>query len=266
MFTALVGRSLARHRALIAGLTVVLSVMQILVVLAARNLQQDRMFAQIAALIPPFVQEALGGSMVLSFGGLVAFGFFHPVVMIALAVGAIYMASEPAGEVEHGLVDLIAARPVPRAWFITRSGLVSALTTTFVVAMMLAANRAATAWLAPAGLPLPGFSRMLRLALNLLVLSWTFGAASLAFAAHARRRLLIVGSLGLAYVFLFLLHFTAGLWAPARAFDRLSPFHYYAGLPIALGMKDPRADVLILLGTSAVLTVCAYIMYARRDL
>src|SRR3990167_1806250 len=71
MFTALVGRSLARHRALIAGLTVVLSVMQILVVLAARNLQQDRMFAQIAALIPPFVQEALGGSMGLSFGGLV---------------------------------------------------------------------------------------------------------------------------------------------------------------------------------------------------
>ena len=66
---------------------------------------------------------SLGRRLFASFGGTVALGFFHPVVMLSLSCAAIYMASEPAGEVDEGLVDLVVARPVPRHLMVTRSAI-----------------------------------------------------------------------------------------------------------------------------------------------
>ena len=57
--------------------------------------------------MPAFIQEAMGGVLVGSFSGAIALGFAHPLVMLSLASVAIYLASEPAGEVEDGLVDLV---------------------------------------------------------------------------------------------------------------------------------------------------------------
>ncbi len=104
-FVALLVRSFTRHRALILGLAMLLSGFQVLLVLIARNLQRLGLFSQMAAMMPPFIQEALGGALVASFVGSVALGFFHPIVMLSLSCAAIYMASEPAGEVRT-LADL----------------------------------------------------------------------------------------------------------------------------------------------------------------
>src|SRR6185503_6924863 len=58
MLSALVGRSLRRHLGLVAGLAVVLSAFQILLVLIARNLQREGLFSQLSALVPPVFLEA----------------------------------------------------------------------------------------------------------------------------------------------------------------------------------------------------------------
>ena len=216
--------------------------------------------------MPPFVQEAFGGALVASFGGLTAFGFFYPVVMLTLSGGAIYMASEIAGDVEEGLVDLIAARAVPRHVIVTRSALVSG-----GVRLIPCCAHAPDE---PHG---SGVARARRkrsaahgggalIALNLLAVVWCFGAAGLALAAHARRRNPAAGTIGLAAVVLYLLHFAAASWAPARPFARLSPFHYYEGMRTLMGLNNPGRDIATLLAATAGLLACAYVLYARRDL
>jgi hypothetical protein len=266
MLAALVGRSLTRHVALVAALAVMLSGFQLLLVVIARSLQRQGLFSQLAALVPAFVQEAFGGALVASFGGLTAFGFFYPVVMLTLAGGTIYLASELAGDVEEGLVDLIAARAVPRHLIVTRSAMVSSGVSAFIIALMLLTNRAAVAWLAPAGSSAPRLSAMTLMALNLLAVVWCFGAAGLALAAHARRRASAAGTIGLAAVALYLLHFAAASWPPARPFARVSPFHYYEGMDTLMGLNDPRPDIATLWAATLALFACAYVLYGRRDL
>ena len=82
-------------------------------------------------LIPAFLQRGLGANAMLlaSFKGTVTFGYFHPVIAIMVSVLAIYVASEPAYDVESGLVDLVLARSIPRHRLMTRSlALVMAVT------------------------------------------------------------------------------------------------------------------------------------------
>jgi hypothetical protein len=265
MFAALVGRSLRRHATLIMALGTLLSAFQLVLIFIAAGYQRDGLFAQMGSLIPQFVQEAFGAE-IASFGGTVALGFFHPVVMIALSFGAIYIASEPAAEIEEGLVDLVVARPVPRSLIITRSAVVCGGATAAIVFMMIVANRLAVAWLVPPGVPAPRTGPMLLVALNLLAVLWCFGSAALVAAARTRRRAAAAGMIGFAAVFLYLLQFVGAAWAPARPYARVSPFHYYEAMRTLLGMHNPRPDFVVLLAATAALSATAYVLYARRDL
>jgi ABC-type transport system involved in multi-copper enzyme maturation permease subunit len=262
----LVARSLAHQRGLLAGMSVVLAGFQVLLVVIGANLQREGLFTQLSAIIPPSFQMAFGGSMIASFGGLVAFGFFHPVVVLALAVGCGYLAGELAGDVDEGLVDLIAARPVPRGLLVARSALAAALAAAAIVGLMLLANRAATLVFTPPGSPGPGAGPLTLLAANLLAVTWCCGAAALAAAAAARKRATAAGGAALIFISLYLLNFAATWWSPARPLARLAPFHYFDAMPILLGTHDPTRDILGLLAAAAVCVLAAGAAYRRRDL
>ena len=265
-FVALLRRSARRHAGLIAALCTVLSAFQVLLVVVARNYLREGLFGQLAALMPPLVQEVFGGADVSTFRGMIALGFFHPVVMLALSIGAIVIASEPAGEIEHGLVDIVLARPVPRHLVITRSAVVSGGAMAAIILVLIAANRLAVAWIVPPGSAAPSTGALLRIGVNLLAVLWCFSAAALAVAAHARRRAVAAGTVGLAAVVLYLFQYAAAAWTPARPYARISPFHYYQAMPTLMGLHDPGADVLVLLAATAALLGVAYLRYAHRDL
>jgi ABC-2 type transport system permease protein len=265
-FVALLLRSFTRHRALILGLAMLLSGFQVLLVLIARNLQRLGLFSQMAAMMPPFIQEALGGALVASFVGSVALGFFHPIVMLSLSCAAIYMASEPAGEVEDGLVDLVVARPVARHLVVTRSACVYAVGTAAIVLVMFLANRGAVQWLTPASAATFPAARLAWVASNLLAVVWCFGAASLALAARARRRTAAAGTVALVAVFLYLLQFAAAAWDPLRPLARASPFHYYEAMRTLTGSVTPVRDIALLMSATTALLVLAYASYMHRDL
>ena len=265
IFITLVRRSLSRHRALAAVLAVLLSGFQLLLIATAASLQRQGLFAQFAALVPPFVQEAMGGAFAASFTGTIALGFFHPVVMLSLSCAAVYMASEPAGEVEDGLVDLVVARPVARHLMVTRSAFVYASVTAFIVLLMFLANRGALRWLAPDSAAMPS-TRLWWVVLNLLAVVWCFGAAALALAARVRRRATAAGTIALAAVFLYLLQFAAAAWTPLRPIGRISPFHYYEALRTLLGLGTPAKDIALLLSVTMALLAVAYASYMHRDL
>lgn len=266
ILTALLGRSFARHRSLILTLSVLLAVFQVVLVVIARDLQRDGLYSQLAALMPPFIQEAMGGALVASFKGTLALGFFHPIVVLSLSCAAVYLASEPAGEVEDGLVDLVLARPVARALIVVRSAIVFAAATGAMVAVMFIANRGAVRWMAPQADALVPSVRVAMMAANLLVVVWCFGAAALALAARLRRRAAAAGTIALASVFLYLLQFAAAAWDPLRPFARVSPFHYYDAMGTLLGTVSPAGNMALLTGVIAALFVVACASYAHRDL
>jgi hypothetical protein len=196
----------------------------------------------------------------------VTFGFFHPVVLLALAVGAALLASELARDVEDGLVDLLAARPVSRVIFVARSALAPAIAAAVTIALMVAANRASTLLYLPAGASAPRLVVFFWLAANLVAVTWSCGAIGLATASVARKRATAAGSTALTCIALYLLNFAATWWAPARPFARLAPFHYYDAMSIVLGTHNPTRDIVGLVAASLLLVVLACVMYNRRDL
>ena len=95
-----------------------LTAFQIIIVGQASALEETHGFSRMAEFVPAFLQRGLGNKSLLlvTFKGTLAFGYFHPVVAILISVLAIYFVTEPAHEVESGLVDRDAGPfgPPPR--------------------------------------------------------------------------------------------------------------------------------------------------------
>lgn len=236
MLTALIGRSIGRARGLLMGLVVLLCGFQLLMVMVAREIQQSQAFSAIAVLMPAAFQQMTGGLFFGSFSGLALFGFVHPIVVLVLVEAAIFLASEPAWDVEAGLVDMTMARLALHAF-------------------------------TPTGVPVPPLRTSVLLAVNLTAVSWWFGSFSLLVASVARRRSAVLGAAGLMAVFLYLLNLVAEIWSKARGFRFLTPFHYYNAPTLIRGSNQQwPADIALLLGTAAVLCVAAWQVYLRRDL
>jgi ABC-type transport system involved in multi-copper enzyme maturation permease subunit len=264
----LVVRSLARLRPVFLAVAAVLTGFQVMLVVIASTLQTGRSFALMSAMMPMGVQQAFGPSvfMLASFAGLTTFGYFHPVVVLAVTLVGAFAATEPAGEVEWGLFDLELARPVPRRDVVTRSLIVSFGVTAFVGCAMMAGTFAGLAALAPAGSAWPRFPRVLALVAHLAALSWVFAAAGLVASALAKRRGAAFGGVAVIVVSLYLLNFIADAWDRLAALRPYLPFHYFPGFEVASGTAHTARDVGVLLATAAVLTAAAYWRFERRDL
>src|SRR4051812_3415080 len=120
---ALMRRSAAQARYVLLGAFALLFGFQLVIVGQAAEIERTQSFSRMAELLPGFLQRGLGSRAMLlaTFKGTVAFGYFHPVVCVLVAVIAMYLTTEPAHEVEAGLVDLELARSVPRHRLLTRS-------------------------------------------------------------------------------------------------------------------------------------------------
>jgi len=265
---ALVRHSAARARWLVAGFGLLLFVFQVLFVLLAVTLQESNTFGQIAELAPPLVRELLGSSFItmMSFSGVVGFGYFHPMILAALLGVAIAIATEPAGEIERRFVDVILARPAVRADVVTRSAALILAATICLVGAMAAGTLLALATLAPADAPplRPGLVSSLAINVSALVLCW--GGITLALAARARRRG-AVGTVAAGLAFsTFLVDYLARVWPPAAKVAWLTPFHYFDPMAMLLGAPMPVGDVWTLVIAGLASVAVAYWIYERRDL
>jgi ABC-2 type transport system permease protein len=261
----LVARSLARGARVFAAVAAVLTGFQVLLVLVATTFQETRSFELLTGLMPMSVQQSFGpGALMLaSFAGMVTFGYFHPIVVLAVIQVGVYAATEPAGEVEWGLFDLELARPVRRSAIVARSLLVALGVTTATVSAMAAGTWGGLWLFAPGGAKWPDPCRVLSLAV--LMLSWVFAAGGLAAGAFARRRGSAFGAVLVATVFLYLMNFVADAWKPAAALRPFTPFHYYPGFAAANGTAPVARDLAVLAAATAVLILVAFWRFERRD-
>jgi ABC-2 type transport system permease protein len=264
----LVRHSLRRFRTPLLVMAASLAGFQVLLGLAAQELQREGTFQQIINMIPAFVRELFGPLLVsmMSFSGIMALGYYH-VVIVAVLVGLVVaIATEPAAEVETGFADLVLSRAVPRSAVMTRSVLLLAAGAAFVVAAMAAGTFLGLRIAVPAGAVKPAASLVWKLAFSLWCVLVCWGGVSLAIGAPARRRVVAGSMAGSAAAALMLVDYLARFWKPIRGIARLSPFHYYNPLELVMNKPLPAADIGILLGTAAAGVVVAYVLFLRRDL
>jgi ABC-2 type transport system permease protein len=267
MIAALVGRSFARARGVLGGAALLLVLFQLALVLQAASYDQERMFETLGRMTPAFIQRWFGDTItaLASFGGIIAFGYFHPVVVLLVALVTAFVASEPAGDVEAGHVDLLLAGPVARHWIMTRSGILLVLSPVLLAMAMMTATFTTAALVAPSDARGPSFSSIATLAAHLVAVAWTFGALALLLASMARRRASAFAPAALTTVALYFLNVLAASWAPARAADVVSPFHYFQGTRILAGISDPGRDLFILGAATALLVAGSYWRFGARD-
>ena len=224
-------------------------------------------YAQFATLVPAFIQEAMGGVLVGTFAGAIALGFAHPLVMLSLSCGAIYLASEPAGEVEDGLVDL--DRRAARSTISDRYTVCVCVRASAALQSLPRCSRPAASSCDGCRQPPPWRCQRYGsrwVAANLLAIVWCFGAAVARGGLARRQRTRAAGTVALVAVSLYLLQFGAAAWTPLRPLARVSPFHYYEPMQTLLGRRQPVTYLLGLLTATMALLGVAYTLYSRRDL
>jgi ABC-type transport system involved in multi-copper enzyme maturation permease subunit len=265
---ALLVRSASQARYLMLGSLILLWGFQIVIVGQAAEIERANSFSRMADLMPAFLQRGLGSKALIlaTFKGTVAFGYFHPVVCILVAGLAMYLATEPAHEVESGLVDIELSRSMPRHRLLTRS-LLLALVALLVAASVMAAGTWIGARLFGAGdLDLPSPGVRVRLLGNLVALGWCLAGFALLVATLSRRWMTAFTTVMLTAVIAYMVDFLAIGWPPMAAIAWLSPFHYYPALSIIAGDASTARDVAVLFAGATVFIVAAYWQFQRRDL
>jgi len=265
---ALLQRSAVQARYVLIGSFALLFGFQLVIVGQAAEIERTQSFSRLAELLPGFLQRGLGSRAMLlaTFKGTVAFGYFHPVVCVLLSIVAIYVMTEPAHEVEAGLVDLELARSVPRHRLLTRSVILAAAAIAAAVVLMAAGTSAGGRAFTDGSLDMLSVDTRARLLVHLAGVAACCGAFGLLVAVWSRRWMTAFTTAALTTVVMYLVDFLAIGWRPMRAVAWISPFHYYPALSVLSGDAPDARNLTILYSAAAVFTVLAYWRWQRRDL
>lgn len=265
---AMIRRSAAQARYVLLGAFALLFGFQLVIVGQAAEIERTNSFSRVAELLPSFLQQGLGSRAMLlaTFKGTVAFGYFHPVVCVLIALMAMYVTTEPAHEIEIGLVDLELARSVPRHRLLSRSIVLAVASIVAAVVLMGLGTAAGSRLFDAGGLDLPSLGTRIRLLAHLAAVAACFAGFGLLVTVFSRRWMTAFTTAALTAVVMYLVDFLAIGWRPMKQISWLSPFHYYPALAIVAGEAPTARDLTVLVSTAAAFTLVAYLQFQRRDL
>jgi hypothetical protein len=264
----LAGYSLRRMGPMLFGLGLLLAAFQFLLTQVAGYLLRNSAFSQLSMLMPDFVRSIAGPSALafMSFSGIVALGYFHPVIIASLVGLMIAIATEPAAEVETRFVDLTLARPLTRIHVITRTLLVLVVSTTMTLGLMTAGTWAGLFCCAPADAPPVPAELIASLAISLAAIMACWAGVTLAIASAARRRAVAGALAGAAALAAYLLDYLGRAWEPARVPSAVSPFHYFDPMSLIGGQRLNGWNIGVLVGIAVTGAAVGYVVFARRDI
>jgi beta-exotoxin I transport system permease protein len=260
--------SLTRVRVVAIAMAAVLVGFQFLLTQVAVVLDRNQAFGPLATMLPDFMREMAGPSMLafMSFSGIVALGFFHPIVLSSLLGLAIAIGTEPAGEVETRFDDLTLTRPVPRAAVIARTVVVMTIVVGAILTLMAIGSWTGLTCCTPATVQRPSIGLLRSLALGLGAIVWCWGGLALAVASAVRRRAVAAGLTGIAALVAYLVDYLGRVWDPLSHISPLSPFHYFEPMTLITGAPQNLTHLAILFGTGVAGAIAAHVIFRRRDL
>jgi hypothetical protein len=260
--------SLGRMRTILIGLGLLLGLFQFLLTQVASYLQTNTAFEQLSMLMPEFVRNMAGPSALafMSFRGIVALGYFHPMIITALVGLMIAIATEPAAEVETRFVDLTLARPMTRSHVMTRTVLVIGAGGGAMLAAMTAGTWMGLACCVPKDAPPVPAALIASLAAELAAIMACWAGVTLAIAAAARRRAAAGASAAVAAIAAYLLDYLGRAWEPAAALSVVSPFHYFDPMTVIGGQPLSAWNMSVLVAIAVMGASVAFVVFARRDI
>lgn len=232
----------------------------------APTLSQAGAVRGVIAMLPPAFGSMLSSEVLgnLTPRGFLGFGYAHPFALLMLSVWAVRVtAGALGGEIGHGTMDLIAARPVSRPAQVT-----AALVVLVAGLAVIAASQVAGTTVGLEGRPDEGLAAAEFLPVAAMgALAFTaFGAVGLLVSAGARHGGTATGALSALIGVSFVLDYVARLWAPLHGARPLSLFLFFQPQAIlASGGADPR-DALVLAGVAVAAMAASYVVFAKRDL
>lgn len=264
----LVAHSLRRIRTMLIVLAALLAGFEFMLTQVASYLIRRGAFGQLALLMPDFVRSLLGPSSLafMSFTGIVAFGYFHPMVIAAVVWLSILIATEPAGEVETRFVDLTLARELTRADVIVRTVVVFFVAVGFVLGMMMLGTSVGLACCTPADAPHTPPKLIVSLAFSLGCVMVCWAGIALGVAAAARRRSVAAGAVGILALTAYLLDYIGRVWDPARTISSISPFHYFDPTALVAGQPLSVSNAVVLVGAGIAGAVVGAVVFSKRDI
>jgi hypothetical protein len=264
----LCAHSLRRMRPILIGLGLLLAAFQFLLVQIGAYLVRHSAFGGLSLLIPDFVRTIAGPSALafMSFTGVVALGYFHPIVIAATLAVTLTIGSEAAAEVEMRFVDLTLARDVTRSAMLVRTWIVFGVATAWIVGLMALGSRVGLACCAPSDVAAPGLSLLGSLAASLASVMVCWCGITTAVAAAVRRRAVAGAGVGIAALFAFLLDYVGRAWEPAATIARASPFHYFEPTALIMGMPLNVTNVVVLVGIGALGGAIGWAIFTHRDI
>src|SRR5262249_28996346 len=208
--------SLKRVRVVVAAIAAVLVGFQFLLTQVAVVLDRNQAFGALTSIVPDFIREVAGPSMLafMSFSGIVALGYFHPIVLSSLLGLTIAIATEPAGGVESRFDDPTPTRPGPRGAVLARTASVPTLGVGALLAFVTLGTGPGVPWCTPRHVQKPAVAVLRSLAVSLGAIVWCWGGLALAAAAAARRRAIAAGLTGVAALTAYLIDYLGRIWDP----------------------------------------------------
>ncbi len=259
-------RNLRQHARLLAAMMGGLVAFEVLIVWVAAKIEAGSgLRGFLEQILPPEARETVFSQFgLVSFPGAVAFGFVHPVAIVAAAAFVIAAATVPAAERESGFLDLVLARPVPRGRYLLAVVLLVVVGSLLLPLALLGGAAVALAIVqVEERLPL---ARYVPGAAGLVCLLLAVGGYALLFAAGAKRRGGAVGrAIGLTLA-LYVVEFLADFWEPFDRIRWLSPFHYYKPIAAAIVPSTPLRNPVVLGSAFLVLVAAAVLRFRRQDL
>lgn len=261
----LVARSFGRVAIPFGAIAAVLAAFQVSLIAVASSLARDGGFDRLASIVPAALRPALAPAL-SSFGSMTLFGYFDVLIVMMVVQWAIVAATEPAGEIQTGLVDLVLARPVPRHRLVTRALLVTFGSSLMLALAMGLGTLVGLLLLTPPGSDWPEPRLVVLMIAHLTGVAWCFGAAGVAACGWARRRASAIAVVAIASMVCYLIDMLGMWWAPLGPFARLTPFYYFHGGALIAGTADPASNLAVLAAVTAGAVAIAYWRFEKRDL
>jgi hypothetical protein len=265
---ALYLHSARRVRLLLLAVAGLLAAFQILLAFAARSLDELHTLPQLMALIPEFLRQLLGTSLLtlMSFRGIASLGYLHVAILAVLVGLMVALGTEPLTEIETRFLDLVLAHPLPRHWVVTRTILLLTSSVALLLGAMMVGTRVGLFWLVPRNLAVETFRPIPLMSLNLAVLLLFWGGIALLLASIGRRRSVAAGAAAWLAAACYMVDLIAQVWKPMVPWSRYSPFHYYRSLNLIAESSNAHKDILILAGAALAAFALSYVIFHHRDL
>ena len=253
------------HRMPLIPLALGLALFEWVMTFVAREPSVSRFLTTALSAAPPEFLALLNPDLVASVSaqGIIGVGYTHPFALLMMAVVAVRVPSAAlAGEMGRGTMDLIAARPLPRAAQVA-AALVAVLAGLAILAL--------AAWIGTfvglAGRPVEGVSalRYLPVAAAMWLIFACWGSVAVAVSALCRESGQAIAWTSGLMAGSYVLDYAARVWPAIASLRPLSLFRYYEPQQV-LRAGLAGSDLLVFAAVAAASLLVAFVAFAFRDL